>query len=77
MYKAVLRSDPRNIWAANGIGESHKTLKQFVSKREMKVKICLFDPRGCWGKNGKDMARLCVKHLHIFLQVAFAMWRYP
>ena len=20
MYKAVLRSDPRNIWAANGIG---------------------------------------------------------
>ena len=32
MYKAVLRKDPKNIWAANGIGKHNFLLNSFQEK---------------------------------------------
>ena len=29
MFKAVLRSDPKNIWAANGIGKQNLVCEQY------------------------------------------------
>jgi RNA polymerase-associated protein CTR9 len=40
MYKAVLRNDPRNIWAANGIGCVLAHKGHVVEARDIFAQVC-------------------------------------